>query len=262
MDEEIEQILNQLELDETFNELISLNRLVGNRNAVAIAKTYVNSYQNDLADGKKPTIKPMLLIYQKGSGVHTFARSISNFFGSLQFHSVSGSWLSDGVIGFNQFFWEGDEFSSYYIHGDKFPSNCQLQLYTTLSTKKLPYFHWETNKWSKKPFSRLIILSTENKDNLSSLLLKQFPIQIYLKKLTVQEVALGLKQRLALLNLTSSEDLLGQIAQCCSDVGQAMEVLAMSYRVMRSRNEDQLSEADFNKALHLLDKNASQKSVG
>jgi hypothetical protein len=263
MDEEIEQIIVKLDLDETFNEEISLNRLIGNKNAKEIVTTYLNSYQNDLADGKKPELKPILLIYENGSGVHVFARAISNFLGCLQFCTVSGTWLSDRVIGFNQFFWDFEQpFSSYYIHGDKFTSYSQQQLYAVLTTKKLPYYDFAENKWTRKTFSnKLIILSTEKTDNLTSLLVKQFPIQVYLTKLTVEEVALALKQRLALLNLTiSSEDFLGQIAQCCSDVGQAMEVLPMGYRIMRSKNEDQLSKSHFNRALHLLDKQFRNQS--
>jgi hypothetical protein len=44
-----------------------------------------------------------------------------------------------------------------------------------------------------------------------------------------------------------------------------MEVLVMSYRVMRSKGEEILSEAHLNKALRLLNENmkaAGQKTVG
>ena len=268
MDENIEQIIAKIELDETFNEEISLNRLIGNKNGREIVQCYIDSYYSDLAAGRNPQHKAILLIGEKGSGIHVFARAISNSFGNLCFHTVSGNWLSDGVIHLNHFFGEGDEFSSYYISADnKLSAICQGQLCKILNEKQISEYDWETKSWIKKKFeNRLVILSVENKDMLAYPLLKQFPIQVNLRKLSVAEITLALTQRLALLGWKiSSVDLLGQIAQASQEIGRAMEVLAMSYRVMRSKGEEILSEVHLNKALRLLNENmkaAGQKTGG
>jgi len=166
----------------------------------------------------------------------------------------------------HSFLGEGDEFSSYYIDGDKLNSNNQLQLSKIIKEKKVFYYDVSSMSWEKKPFeNRLIILSTSNVDKIPHILLKKFKIQVRLKPLNASEIELSLRQRIKLLNLKiSSEELVGKIAQCSSDIGQAMEVLVMSLRIMKSRNEKITSEKHVNYALRLLNENmkAAGKPVG
>ena len=256
MEKNIEQLIAQLDLDEPFEQEISIRTLIGNNSARAILQLHVDQFYNNRLAGLNPQHTPILLIGGKSSSVHVMARAISNSFGNLVLHTVSSKWLNDLIIPMHAFLGEGDEFSGYYIEGDKLNSHNQFQLSKILKEKKIFYYSFESMSWEKKKFDRLIILSTQNKDDLPNLLLKKFKIQVNLKKLSVDEIALSLYQRKALLQLKfSSDDLISKIAQCCSDIGQAMEVLVMSLRIMRSRNEDVLNERHFNIAIRLLDKN-------
>lgn len=266
MDENIEQILAELDINEPFENEISLKRLIGNDSARAILQVYVDQFFNERLLGLNPQISPILLIGGKSSSIHVMARAISNSLGNLVLHTVTAKWLNDGVISLHNFLGEGDEFSAYYIDGDKLNSNNQLQLSKILKEKKIFYWDFESMSWEKKPFeNRLIILSTQNKDEIPHILLKKFKIQVNLTKLNTTEIELALRQRVALLNISlSSPELLTKIALCCSSVGQGIDLLVLSQRVSRNQNMDRISEAEVNKALHLLDKNmkaAGQKTT-
>jgi Holliday junction resolvasome RuvABC ATP-dependent DNA helicase subunit len=257
MGENMEQLMARLDMDEQFDAEISLKRLIGNDSARAILQLHIDQFYNERVAGLNPQLSPILLIGGKGTGVHSFARSISNSLASLCFHTVSGTWLSDGVIYLHSFIGEGED-ETYYIAGDKLSSNIQMQLWKMLTERKLFYYDFESLSWKKKPLSgnKLIILSTEKKESISYPLLKQFKIQVNLTKLTVDEIELALRQRVSLLGWTiSSPELLSKIAQSCSEIGSAMQVLSMAHLVVRSKNEDILTEKQLNVALHLLDKN-------
>ena len=251
----IEQIIAEFEIDELFDQEISLKRMIGNDSARAILQLYIDEFFNAKIAGLNPQHSPILLI-GKSSSIHVMARAISNSFGYLLCHTITAKWLNDGVINIHTFLGEGDEFSAYYIDGDKLNSNNQLQLSKLLKEKKIFYYDLVSMSWQKKPFDRLIILSTSNKDEIPHILLKKFKIQVNLTKLTFQEIELALRQRVALLKLKiSSEDLVGKIAQCSYTINQAMQVLVMSQRIMKSRNEEIITEAHLNTALHLLNEN-------
>jgi hypothetical protein len=186
------------------------------------------------------------------------ARGTSNSFGNLNFHTVSSTWLNDGVISLHGFFGEGDEFSAYFIDGDKLNSNNQLQLSKIFKEKKIFYYDFESQSWQKRPFNQLVIFSISNKDNMPPILLKKFRIQVNVTTLTPKEIELALRQRLTLLNLKiSSDDLITKIAQISFDVGRAMEVLSMCLLILRANNENTttLTEKVVNIALRLMDDN-------
>jgi hypothetical protein len=224
---------------------------------------HIDDFFNERLAGLNPQISPILLIGGKGTGVHVMARAISNTLGNLLCHTITAKWLNDGVIYLHSFLGEGDEFSAYYIDGDKLNSNNQLQLSRIFTEKKVSFYSFASMSWEKRPFDRIIILSTSNKSDLPDMLLKKFKIQVNLTKLTVDEITLALRQRVSLLGWTiSSPELLSKIAQSCSEIGSAMQVLSMAHLVVQSRNEDILTEKQLNVALHLLDKNiklANQK---
>ena len=257
MDENIEQILTELDFNQLYEEEVNLRNMIGNDSARAICQVYVDEFCNNRLAGLNPQHSPILLIGGKGTGIHVMARAISNSFGNLVLHTVSSKWLNDQVINLHSFFSEGDEFSAYFIDGDKLNSHNQLQLSKIFNEKKVFFYSFESMSWEKKPFdNRLIILSTQNKDEIPHILLQKFKIQVSLTKLTKDEISRSLFQRKALLQLKfSSDDLINKIAQCSSTVGQAMELLVMSQRVSRSQDRELITEADFNKALFLLDKN-------
>jgi len=264
-EDNIEQIIAELEIDELFDQEISLKRMIGNDSARAILQLYIDEFFNNRLAGLNPQHSPILLI-GKSSSIHVMARAISNSFGNLLCHTITAKWLNDGVINIHNFLGEGDEFSSYYIDGDKLNSHNQLQLSKVLKEKKIFYYDFVSQSWQKKPFDRLIILSTSNKDEIPHILLKKFKLQVNLTKLTPQEIELALRQRINLLKLKmSSEDLVCKIAQTCETINQAMQVLVMSLRIMKSRNKETITEAHLNMALHLLNENikaAGRKPVG
>jgi DNA helicase TIP49 (TBP-interacting protein) len=256
MEENNEQLIAHLDMDEPFDQEISLKRLIGNDSARAILQLHIDQFFNERIAGLNPQISPILLIGGKGTGVHVMARAISNSLGNLLCHTVTAKWLNDGVIYLHSFLAEGDEFSGYYIDGDKLNSNNQLQLSKIFTEKKVFFYSFESMSWEKRPFDRLIILSTSNKNEIPHVLLKQFKIQVNLTKLTTTEIELALRQRVSLLGWTiSSPELLSKIAQSCSEIGYAMQVLSMAHLVVQSKNEDILTEKQLNMALHLLDKN-------
>jgi len=258
-DKKIEQMICQYELDEFFESEVSLRTLIGNSNQREIAQNYIDSYYNDVNSGLSPKLAPILLVGSKEAGVDMFARSISNSFGCLAHHTISGNWLSDLIVNLHSFLGEGNEYSSYYIHGDRLNSTIQVQLFRILSERKIQYYDYESKTGPKRDFkNRLVILSVENKEMLAGALLKLFPIKLYLNKLSELEVNLALNQRVNLMKIKISPiGLLAQISFCCPTIGKAIEVLAMSWRICRCRNGDVISEKDVNSALHLINNNKS-----
>jgi hypothetical protein len=169
------------------------------------------------------------------------------------------------LIYLHSFLGEGDEFSAYYVDGDKLNSNNQLQLSRIFTEKKVSFYNFASMSWEKRPFDRLIILSTKNKDDIPHVLLKKFKIQVNLSKLTTTEIELALRQRVSLLGWTiSSPELLSKIAQSCGEIGRAMEILSLSQLIMVNRNENIINESFFNAALHLLSNNtkATNQKIG
>lgn len=249
-------------MDESFDEQVSLKTLIGNNSARAILQLHVDQFFNDRLAGLNPEHTPILLI-GKSSSITVMARAISNSFGNLNFHTISSTWLNDGVISIHSFLGEGDEYSAYYIDGDKLNSNNQMQLFKILKDKWIWFYNLENQKWEKKPFRNcLIILSTSNQDELAPLLLKCFKIRVNLIPLNQKEIELALRQRQTLLNLKiSSDDLITKIAQISSDVGRAMEILSMCLLIMQANSETILTEKVVNVALKLMDNNlkAGQK---
>ena len=225
MEENTEQLMAHLDMDEQFDAEISLKRLIGNDSARAILQLHIDEYFNNMIAGLNPQISPILLIGGKGTGVHVMARAISNTLGNLLCHTITAKWLNDGVIYLHSFLGEGDEFSAYYVDGDKLNSNNQLQLSRIFTEKKVSFYNFASMSWEKRPFDRLIILSTSNKSDLPDMLLKKFKIQVNLTKLTVDEIELALRQRVSLLGWTiSSPELLSKIAHSCSEIGSPMKV--------------------------------------
>jgi len=268
MEKKIEHIIARFDFDEEFEQEVNLRTLIGNDSARAILQTYVEQYFNEKIAGLNPQISPILLIGGKGSGVHVMARAVSNTLGNLLCHTVTAKWLNDGAINIHNFLGEGDEFSGYYIDGDKLNSNNQFQLSRIFAEKKIFFYSYESQSWEKRPFDQLVIFSTPNRDNLPPILLKKFKVQVNVTTLNTEEIELALRQRVSLLNLEiSSYDLITKIAQISCDVGQAMEVLSMSLLILRAGNGNTttLTEKVVNIALKLMDKNmksASQKPAG
>lgn len=259
MDKEIDQIISQIEFDELFEEQVSLRLLIGNENAREIAQNYIDSYYVDLNAGKKPKLSPILLVGSKDSGIHIFARAVSNSFGCLCHHTMAGTWISDGLVNLNSFFGEGNEFSSYTIHGDKFNSTAQIQLFRILTERKILQWDFISKTWEKRDFTnRLIILSVENKEILPNALLKLFQIKLNLSRLTPLEINLALNQRGNLMQLKINPiGLLHQITECSSTIGQAMEILSTAYRISRTKSPDSpiITTVEVNQAIHWLSKN-------
>jgi len=262
MAENIEQVLSQLEISETFEEQITLRTLISDKPAIELADIYVQQHFNDKLAGKTVKLKPILLIGNQSAGVHTFARSISNSLANLNFHTVSGKWLSVGAVTMHGFLGEGDEFSSYYIcHGDKLNSACQRQLFEILCSEKVFWFDFEEKTWSKKEFkNRLVILSAEKKENIEFPLRTKF-LKINLKPLSVDDVKQALSQRVKFLKLkTSCPNCIEKIAEQFPLIGKSMEVLGLAYRIMRSKNQDVITKEHIMKAVNLTSINTLSKT--
>jgi Holliday junction resolvasome RuvABC ATP-dependent DNA helicase subunit len=253
-----QQIIATLELDEYFNDCVTLQTLIGNDNARTILQAWVDAFFNDRISGLAVEYVPILLVGQSCLA-ETVARAVSNSVGNLLCHTISAQFLNDNSLSLYNFLTEGNEHSTYYIEANKLNSNCQLQLFKILKEKWIWFYSYESQKWEKRPFqNRLIILSTPTKDELSPLLLRQFKIRVNLAPLNQNQIESAIKQRLALLNLKISSEIPAKIAQCCpDDIGKAIEILAMSHMMSRSRldGSDAITEKHINRALHLLDKN-------
>jgi Holliday junction resolvasome RuvABC ATP-dependent DNA helicase subunit len=182
---------------------------------------------------------------------------------------VSAYFLTQFVQNINDFFSSNSKYSTYYIsNAELLNATCQLQLYKILKYKRISILDPIENTWSQVRFqNRLIILSASKIDTLSRSLLDEIPIQVNLGQYSAAEIFQILKQRVCFLNWSvSSDELLSSIAQVSGgEVRKGIELLRMSYFVMRSKGEDEIDEAHLNKALHLLDENgkaAGQKTVG
>ena len=115
-----------------------------------------------------------------------------------------------------------------------------------------------TNQFCPSPlWNALHVFSATNIDKLTEPLLDQFPVIIYIGNLSRDEIFLALKQRLNLLCLSvESDSVLMSISKVSNNIDEAIELLAMSYRVMRSQNETVLTTKIMNKAFRLMDENS------
>ena len=87
-------------------------------------------------------------------------------------------------------------------------------------------------------------------------LLEKIDIQCYLTDYLVDELILMLKQRCQCCNLEfENDEVLKNIAENSGgSAGRAVRILKMSYRVMRSRNEEVLKVGDVEKAVKFCPK--------
>lgn len=264
MDERTEA--NQIiatDVNSDFEREVSLYRLIGNRPAVDILKILVEQHQNDSLAGRYPELKPILLLGNQSRTTVAFA--MHNAFGNLNFVMNSAYFFSQLAQLLNDFFDSNDRYTTYYIRDlELLNAQGQLQLFKILKNKRIYVRDKEGKGGSYVRFqNRLVILSATNKNCLIPMLLNEIPIQINLGSYSTEEIFLILKQRISFLHWSiSSDEVLKNVAQVSNgEIKKAMEMLSMSYRVMRSKGEDELSEAHFNKALHLLDENMKAATI-
>jgi Holliday junction resolvasome RuvABC ATP-dependent DNA helicase subunit len=254
MNEKAEQRIIHSDINTEFDELVSMNNLISNRHAVQIAQSYIDQYYNDLTI-KESKLSPILLIGQ--SGMSTFARAISNSFGNIHFKYSHGSWFNSGIQDINSFYYNSDYGMTFYVSSiDKFDILAQHKLWRILSTKRVHIYEVENRMPIDAPlWNALHIFSAKNINVLTEPLLDQFPVIIYIGNLSRDEIFLALKQRLNLLCLSCDDSVLMSIAKVSSSIDEAIELLSMSYRVMRSQNETVLTTKIMNKAFCLMDTN-------
>ena len=253
-----EQNIIHSDINTAFENNISLCNIIGisNRHAVQIAQSYIDQYYNDVAEGKEPQLSPILLI--GNSGMSTFARAISNSFANIHIKHSHGSWFNFGVQDLNNFYYNSEYGMTFYIASiDKFDLMAQHKLWKILSSRRVHIFDCENRMPIDAPlWNSLHIFSAKNINVLTEPLLDQFPVIIYIGNLTRDEIFLALKQRVNLLCLSiESDSVLMSISKVSNSIDESMNLLAMSYRLMRSKNENVLTTSIMNKAFCLMDTN-------
>jgi hypothetical protein len=151
---------------------------------------------------------------------------------------------------------------TFYIAAiDKLDLVAQHKLWRILSSKRVHIFDVENKMPINAPlWNALHIFSVKNINVLTEPLFNQFPIRIYIADLTKDEIFLALKQRVNLLNLSlESDSVLMSIAKVSNSIDESIELLSMSYRLMRSKNETILTTSIMNRAFRLIDANLKAK---
>ena len=261
MSEKTEQHITHSDINMEFENNISLCNIIGigNRHAVETMKSYIDCYYNDLADGKDPQLSPILLI---GNNCKTFARAISNSFANLHFKYGHGTFFNSGIQDLNSFYYHSEYGMTFYISKiDKLDLVMQHKLWRILSSRRVHIYEVENRMPIDAPlWNSLHIFSAKNIDKLTEPLLDQFPVIIYIGNLSRDEIYSALKQRVSLLGLTiESDSVLMSISKVSSNINEAIELLAMSYRLMRSKNETILTTSIMNRAFRLIDANLKAK---
>ena len=78
MEEEIEQLIGQLDLDEPFDQEISIRTLIGNNSARAILQLHVDEFFNNKIAGLNPSILSLGISYPiPENAIKAFAKKIS-----------------------------------------------------------------------------------------------------------------------------------------------------------------------------------------
>lgn len=243
------------DIDSEFEAQISLPKLIGHRHAVQAAQAYIESYYADLSSGRNPRLNPILLI--GNSGGRTMARAIHNSFAGLEFRVASALWMNSKLQEINYFFSQGDQHTTYYIvDADRMDSAVQYGLFNILYEKQISIFNMEEQ--TKVEFqNRLIILSAPKLPSFNTLLMGRIGLKLNLGKLSKTEVEAVIKQRLSFLNWPYNSDKVIEIVaqQGLNDVGKALDVLALSYSIMRSQGHDCMTEEFVSQAAHIVSEN-------
>ena len=249
------------DINDDFEANVSLKTIIGSPHGASILKAYIDQYYNDVADGKKPQLSPILFIGQ--NGCKTMARALHHSFANIHFKSSHSHWFAGGVQDLNRFFYYGNYGTTFYIAAiDTLNIMSQYNLWKIFSDRRLNVKDYETNIPINAPLcDALHIFSAKDTNNLTEPLLAQFPIKIYIGNFTRDELFYAIKQRASLLKLSyESDQVLFDIAIISGkDINMAMELLSLGIRLMRSHNEIVLTSKIMNTAFRLMDANIKAK---
>ena len=239
------------DVDEAFDEFVSLWNFKGQTQSVAVLKTVAEQYLNDQTDGKHPKYPSILLIGEDGIGRRTLARALHSSLGQLDFReSVPQTGSLDDDI--RRYWRDASDHTTYYINSvDCLTQYIQAQIYKILRNHEVRVVNiMERKEEIISVPNRLVILSATNEKRVLPQLLNVVDIHCHLGKYSSDELFEILKQRCHWAAWQYDKDALEVIAiGCQGHPGRAIRLLQMSYRCMRSKNHDVLCLEDIEKAM-------------
>ena len=227
-------------VDQSFDEHISLWNFKGQSQSVSILKAAAEQHLNDKTDGRNPKYPSILLIGEDGIGRRTLARALHQSLGQLDFkESIPQTGSLDDDI--RRYWRDASDHTTYYINSvDCLTQYIQAQIYKILRNHEVRVVNiMERKEEIISVPNRLVILSATNEKRVLPQLLNVVDIHCYLTKYSSDELFEILQQRCDLAGWQYEDDVLEVIAVGCQGhPGKAIRLLFMSYRVMRSMNEN------------------------
>ena len=244
----------QTNVNERFDQEISLWKLIGQKSTIEILQRTILCYQNDLSENRKPRLPSILICSdERGLGSETLSRSMTSslampikttFGDSLRFDVNVQEFLQDS----------SDETAFYISNAEKISSNIQQVIYRIMKDKMLRLAGRYGQVPQYVPFdNRLIILGTTNEISLASSLRRLFDLRISLTLFDDELLFNILRQRVNLLCWKTSDDVLNHIVlHSQGNPSKAIRtILQTAYVVMRSEGKDIIEEEHVNKSLKL-----------
>jgi len=241
------------DISSSFGNDISLHHFIGQRTSVDILKTAIEQTHNDHIDGRNPEIPSILLVGPTGK--KTLAQALHNAIGNLNFHTGTGQTLGMAED-ISLHFREADENTTLYIQGSDCLSIFAVNIIQKILCEKMLYVYDPFTRTKEcYPYNnRWVILSASDESRINPAIAKAIDIRCVLTKYTDVELYQIVKQRCDYLGWKYRSDEVLRIiaANAYGIAGQAMKILQMSYRVMRSLGKNTLTENHVNRAVQFV----------
>lgn len=229
-------------VNEQFEQEISLWKLITHEPAVEILQRTVLCHQNDIAEGRSSKVPSIMISANtQGLGSETLARSLASSL-AMPLKVGFGSAISfDYQV--KDFFLDASEDTAFYIReAEKLNPSIQQNLYYVIKNQilKIPNRYGEPKEYV--PFqSRLIILGTTQESVFTQSLVNIFDLRLSLTLYSHQQIVQILKQRVAFLGWQIESDAVLDFIALSSNgsPNQAVwHLLQTAYTIMRSESKD------------------------
>ena len=205
--------------------------------------------------GKNVLIPSILIKGKEGAGKKTISKAISNAFGNTEFKEISGQILFVGE-NISTFKFIPEDTTIFITSSECLSLPAQAILHKILEEEILYLPKPFEEEIEIYPFeNRLIIFACQTSKRICYSIKKAIDITITLSDYSDNEISQIIEQRIKALNWEiETDDILKMITNFSNNNPNiAMNILQMSYRIMRSLDKDILEISHIKKALYLLD---------
>jgi len=246
----IESSLNISDINSAFEQVISLNRLIGNRAVVEQLNILVEQYFHDHQLNKALPYPAILIIGGKNSGRRTLARAICNSF-CLPYRETISKCLCMGGDSLDEFFLAGKEMCYHVSEAQDLSNYTQQAIHRLIYDKQLTVSSPIEKHSYTYPFRGLLILSALETNNLAPQIIKDCTAVCRIKEYSIEERKAIVSQRFEFLGLKYDKEVLDALTQIV-DIAIIMKSTELAYKVMATYGDTKITSKHLKKAIHLL----------